>query len=136
MRPTIGTFSAGGDPIPNVQTGIATPNFTPGTTKLWRGGYREFFKLARDQNTGANNLRTKNIYVRPTDFQGRAPLLYFTLDRATGVRYAKWAALKSSGLTALLYIKVPNSVIQSMDPYTLQDDEWKQIVWHSRRLLA
>ncbi|KAL9118352.1 MAG: hypothetical protein Q9187_005106 [Circinaria calcarea] len=131
-----GTFSAGRDPIPNVQTGIATPNFTPGTTKLWRGGDQELINLARDQNTEANNLRTQDAYVRPTDFQGRAPLLYFTLDRTTGVRYAKWAALKSNGLGALLYMEVPNSVLQSMDPYTLQDDEWKQIVWHSRRSLA
>ena len=73
--------------------------------------------------TSVKNFRTQSAFLRPNGFEARSTLVYRTLDRETAYRYAKWSTLRSDGQMALLHVQIFESVIQSMNPYVLQDDE-------------
>ena len=114
----------------------AFPALTPGTTRVYRGGDMESLKEVFSPSTGKLNLLAIQS-MWPTNFRGLAagPTLYFGLEEQVGGRYARYAKNRSGvSAVAVIYMDVKNQFLAHWKPYILRGgDEWKQIVYESRR---
>ena len=126
--------------IPGRQETSVKPETIPGSTILWRGGDKGPFDEFLDSGT-IDRLQSR----WPSDFRGfRGIVLYFAMEQEVAIRYQNWAKHAScTSATALLWIRVPNTLLSRFDQCILRLDasvagkwkpeDWKQIVWASRR---
>lgn len=133
---TLGMRSGGREETAEPLYHEAFPAHTPGTTRLYRGGDLESLKKVFNSSTGKPNLLAVQS-MWPIDFRGlvAGPTLYFGLEEQVGRRYARYARNRSGvSIVAVIYMDVKNSLIDHWKPYVLRGgDEWKQIVYESRR---
>lgn len=103
-------------------------------TLLWRGTATHW--LEGIQATDGTWELAKMYSTAPNDFQGSigGGMLYASPQRVVAEKYANYAKHRSgtSGVR-LVWMRVPNEVIQGMKPYDLRvGEEWKTLVWHAR----
>ncbi|KAL8832360.1 MAG: hypothetical protein Q9191_000317 [Dirinaria sp. TL-2023a] len=107
---------------------------TPGATTLYKG-----VDVWRTQpmNPAANDIDISRLAsTPPTDFVGRpGAVFYFTTERSVAERYCKYAKRRESiHSTCIVEMSVPNSLIKQANLAVVPfGNEWKQLVWHSRR---
>lgn len=117
----------------------APPSPTPGHTTLFRGTEKKILEnFLRDGSVEALHSKW------PSDFRGLAgPILFFALDFEVAHGYAKWAVQAAEGsVMKVLFMQVPNELIQRFRPCLLRVDrsttgawdprDWKQIIYASR----
>ena len=107
---------------------------TPGTIILYKGVAR-FRTEEIVPETGHININ-RLASTPPTDFVGLAgAVFYFCTDRDVAEHYCKYAKKRADiHPTCILEMAVPNSLITQACPDIVQyGDEWKQLIWHSRR---
>ena len=110
----------------------------PGHTMLWRGGYKEK-ELGLENEDGTLDL-TK-LATCSGDFSGGKKLAYFTPQPETADGYAQWAKHKvEAAEVCVTQVAVPESLTKDLEtlvlwsPVTdLPSDDWKQMIWSSRR---
>lgn len=133
---TLGMRDGGREETPEPLYHEAFPAHTPGTTRVYRGGDMESLKKVFNPLTGKSNLLAIQS-MWPIDFRGlvAGPTLYFGLEEQVGRRCARYAKNRSGvSIVAVIYMDVKNSFIDYWKPYVLRGgDEWKQIVYESRR---
>lgn len=133
---TLGMRDGGREETPEPLYHEAFPAHTPGTTRVYRGGDMESLKKVFNPLTEKSNLLAIQS-MWPIDFRGliAGPTLYFRLEEQAARRYARYAKNRSGvSIVAVIYMDVNNSFIDYWKPYVLEGgDEWKQIVYESRR---
>jgi len=108
-------------------------------TMIWRAGDKEKHKDFYNEITGEIDLAT--IATVPGDFSGTRRVAYFTPQKETADRYAKWTKHKTDIVKVVIaQVAVPWSLVEKLSPQYLwfQDsqnanDTWKKLVWYCRR---
>jgi hypothetical protein len=129
----IGDKSSQGEP--RIAYKNAFPDHAPGTTTLYIGADKLQFDQAFLSN-GEVHLELMSS-VSPSDFSGvPQAMLYTAVDREVAHHYAGYARrrLGASNVMCILAIHVPESFIQSLNPYILHfGDLWKQVLHKCRK---
>jgi hypothetical protein len=76
------------------------------------------------------------ISTSPSDFAGTKGVFYFTQHKDTATKYGQFTARRrklENQRFAIVRLTMPNQVLQSFNPYFVSGDEWKKVIFLSRR---
>ena len=118
---------------------VAAPASISGCTMLWRSGPR--IKAEAFYNPQTKEIWMGAIGSFPGDFNGERKVVYWTPQKETANRYAAWAKKKSPvSELCMVQVAVPEPFTASIskkflwfDERQQPTDEWKKLIWHSRR---
>ncbi|KAI9844964.1 MAG: hypothetical protein M1838_001948 [Thelocarpon superellum] len=119
---------------PAVATTVETPLSLPGHTTLWRAGTLSGATSFYDIATQKIDLYA--ISMSPGDFCGPIRRTYWTPQKETAERYARFAmSRKDFEPAAILQVFVPDSFLATLKIAEVWfGDDWKKLIWASRKI--
>lgn len=124
-----------GRTIPEVATSIGAPSAMELHTSIWRSGSRLKAQAFYNEVTGA--IDPAAMITSPGDFNlSQRSIAYWTPQRETALRYAKWARYKNPVVDiALIQVSVPEALMRRLTvSHIWFSDEWKTVVWCGRNM--
>lgn len=122
---------------PKIATSTEAPMAIDLHTMIWRASGMENAKALC--NSGGQHLDLISTGSAPGDFDATARKVYFTPQRETANRYAKWLKHKLPiSDIAIVQIAVPETLLRSLSVNYLwygdrePSEEWKKVIWCCR----
>lgn len=121
---------------PTVATIVDAPMKVEGHTMLWRAGLKKKHDLFYDAATGIVNLAAISSF--PGDFSGQKKVPYFTPQKETADRYARWLKHKAPNPeVTIAQVAVDWTWVKRLTTEYLwldsPHDIWKKVIFQCRR---
>lgn len=124
---------------PRLAAETLPPTKIPGHTMLWRAGSKVKAHLFYDKATQEIDLN--KISCIPGDFSATNKVVYWTPQKETAERYARWYKVLTP-IAELCFIQAAVPEVFTLPLRTTYlwtgerenpTDEWRNLIWHSRR---